>query len=78
VTVCAKLHNFCIDANIPIYENRFYRAETDRLEVLLNGNNGIAEAEAHRDYSCVRNQITQFLEDQGVVRPALAMMNSPA
>ena len=34
----AKLHNFCLDKNIPLYRNRFYEDEEpgDEPEVVLN------------------------------------------
>ena len=50
LTVCAKLHNYCLDANIPIAENRFYRdrEEDDVFEVMMNNNDPQDVDEMHR------------------------------
>lgn len=77
LTVCAKLHNFCLDANIPISEHRFYddNEEDDALEVLLN-NEAVNTALTGGNTATRRTQLTKVLQERGVRRPQFVEMNS--
>jgi hypothetical protein len=79
LTVLAKLHNFCLDKNIPLYRHRFYEDEEpgDEPEVVLNEGDGDDEARANT-YSNRRAGFTRELELKGVRRPRHASMNSRA
>ena len=79
ITVLAKLHNFCLDKNIPLYRHRFYEDEEpgDEPEVVLNEGDGDDEARANT-YSNRRAGFTRELELKGVRRPRHASMNSRA
>ena len=83
LTVLAKLHNFCLDKNIPLYRNRFFEDEEseDEPEVVLNSNADDARdelANAANTYSNRRANFTRDLELQGIRRPRHASMNSRA
>ena len=78
LTVLAKLHNFCLDKNIPLYRHRFYEDEEpgDEAEVVLNeGDDDEARANT---YSNRRAGFTRELELKGIRRPRHAAMNSRA
>lgn len=77
LTVCAKLHNFCLDANIPISQHRFYddNEEDDALEVLLN-DEAVNAALTGGNTATRRTQLTKVLQERGVRRPQFAAMNS--
>lgn len=74
LSVCAKLHNFCIDENIPIAHNRYYEDQEDGdiAEVILNEH----ENPAPPTYADRRLALTRFLQDRGQKRPDFAAMNS--
>jgi hypothetical protein len=80
LTACAKLHNFCINADIPISNNRFYedRMDGDVLEVLLNENQDEVAEVARSFPSNRRANFTRELELKGIRRPLYAAMNSRA
>ena len=78
-----KLHNFCLDREIPLYRNRFYEDEEpdDAPEVVLNDDaeDGRGELTSVTNrYSNRRATFTRDLEIQGVRRPRHASMNSRA
>jgi len=79
LTVLAKLHNFCLDKDIPLYRNRFYEDEEagDEPEVLLNEDDG-DDAARSNTYSNRRAGFTRDLEMKGVRRPRHASINSRA
>ena len=83
ITVCTKLHNLCIDANIPfdtgVYEDY---AEND-LPSTVHLNLYNSENEGHRsrnshESSMKRTVITNFLQANGMTRPTRAFRNSRA
>jgi len=79
LTVCAKLHNFCIDKNIPVAQHRFYEdVEADDFpEVLLNDDR--MSDDTNQSYVANRRtSFTQELQLKGVRRPNHAMINSRA
>lgn len=86
LTVLAKLHNYCIDRNIPLNRNRYYEDEEfeDEQEVLLN-EEGAVEGGQHEQlsnqantYSHRRANFTRELQMKGIRRPRHAVMNSRA
>jgi hypothetical protein len=88
LTALAKLHNFCIDKNIPLNRNRFFEDEEfdDEAIIILNDNDNQMERDMARNelpnnhiaYSNRRANFTRDLEDKGVRRPKHALMNSRA
>ena len=81
LTVLAKLHNFCLDKNIPLNRNRFYEDEevNDEPQVILNENQNDGEgARRTYAYSNRRAGFTRELELKGIRRPNHAAMNSRA
>ena len=78
LTALAKLHNYCIDEDIPLTQHRFYEdmQDGDAPDVLLN-----EEESDEATHSFVANKRTAFtkeLELKGVRRPNHAAMNSRA
>jgi DDE superfamily endonuclease len=78
-TVCAKLHNFCLDNNVPIAD----RAECDNFvgdewEVVLNLSDvdETQEAPNRRPGGERRQRFTRMFQQEGIVRPRYASMNS--
>jgi hypothetical protein len=78
LTVCAKLHNFCLDKNVPIVGHRFYEdiEEDDENIVILN--QIFAEGQRTPVPNNRRAAFTRDLEAKGIRRPAHAQMNSRA
>lgn len=79
LSVCAKLHNYCLDANVPPVQHRFYEdvQDGDASEVILNtevrtdgASRRIGSAGARR------TRITAELKSAGIRRPSHAMINS--
>jgi hypothetical protein len=79
LTVLSKLHNFCIDSNIPLQQHRFYEdvQEGDESEILLNGELS-NEALLHGGHANRRTLFTRELQDKGIRRPNHAAINSHA
>ena len=78
ITALAKLHNYCINENIPLTQHRFYEdmRDGDAPEILLN-----EEENNEATHTFVANKRTAFtreLEIKGVRRPNHAAMNSRA
>ena len=77
--VCAKLHNLCIDKNIPVAPRHPRNAQTDSLwNVHLNGP---SEEEPTRviagnDKGATRRRLTHAFEAAGAKRPPHAALNS--
>lgn len=85
LTVCAKLHNYCLNDDIPLVQHRFYEdvEEGDEDEILLNGNNNDLDDdddEPNRGGGPAnkRTAFTTLLQDKGIRRPLFAAMNSRA
>ena len=78
LTVLAKLHNYCLNKNIPLTRNRFYEDEelNDEPQVILNENQN--NGNRTYAYSNRRAGFTRELELRGVRRPNHAAMNSRA
>ena len=84
LTVLAKLHNFCINKNIPLNRNRFYEdVENDDQDIVMlnedgrdNGNE--EETIERRARSNRRANFTRELELKGIRRPHHASINSRA
>jgi hypothetical protein len=79
--VAAKLHNFCIDNNIPLTVERVSsdHQEGDSNITLSNENSSSLQTEGSSRNShsgCKRKQFTEDLERQGTRRPIFAMCNS--
>jgi hypothetical protein len=88
-TVTAKLHNFCLDKNVPVVR-RYYRDmfQGDTWALLFNGgledgdddNHATVERAAVERATALtglrRRVITESLAMQGVRRPLYAMINS--
>jgi hypothetical protein len=79
LTVCAKLHNLCVDMRCPPPSGRHPadHREGDRESVVMNGNfddddlqRGMPEGIQQRN---TRKIITEYLQSQGVRRPLTAM-----
>lgn len=78
LAVCAKLHNFCLNSNIPLFQHRYYQdcRERDELEVILNDGDDDHEAGPIPGYHANRRtNFTRELELKGIRRPAFAAMN---
>jgi hypothetical protein len=78
LTVCAKLHNFCLDGNIPLSRHRFYEdieGDDDNLVIL---NEEIAAEQRNPIPNNRRAAFTRDLEEKGIRRPAHALINSRA
>eukprot|EP01032_Pedospumella_encystans_P029721 gene29721-33555_t len=80
LTVCAKLHNYCLDKNVSPCTNRFYEdvEEEDEDIVLLNTETS-EEENAHRrggDQGARRKNFTEDLQNKGIRRPAHSQINS--
>jgi hypothetical protein len=85
ITLCAKLHNYCIDEGgqtmeVPIHQHEENRQEGDVCELILNENHLEPDAPNLRGLTRGdrRKAITTNLQVRGIVRPAHARMNSRA
>lgn len=80
LTVCAKLHNYCLNNNIPISAHRFYEdvEENDAAEVLLNQQIDNDRILTGGNVANRRKAFTQALQDKGIRRPNFAAINSRA
>jgi hypothetical protein len=80
LTVCAKLHNFCLDRNIPLSYNRFREdvEDEDEPEVILNQEVAVQEDQVHVGGGPAnrRTALTRSLQEKGVRRPLYAQINS--
>jgi hypothetical protein len=79
LTVCAKLHNFAINNNIPLLRNPYYCdvEENDDREIILNGSTN-EDTLPRVATSNKRLKFTKDLENKGHRRPAHASLNSRA
>jgi hypothetical protein len=79
--VCAKLHNFCVDRRIPIVDRAAVDCFTgDEWSVVDNPSStqGVLEHHKCRSTGDRRRGITAQLENDGVLRPNFARVNSRA
>jgi hypothetical protein len=80
-TVCAKLHNFCIN-DVPISQHRYYEDVEDDDEplVFLNNDGPTEDTQPFRAGSATNRRLhfTRQLELKGIRRPQHAAMNSRA
>lgn len=75
-TVCAKLHNLCIDDPESVDPGpRWFPDLQDGEQMILLTNDGESERGFSGDR---RREITRFLEEQGIRRPPHASRNSRA
>jgi hypothetical protein len=78
LTVCAKLHNFCIDRQVPVFRRRWAEdcRDGDTPDILLNEE----PVENHRmgNTRDRRTDFTEELELLGIRRPRHAACNSRA
>lgn len=81
-SVCAKLHNICIDKNVPFVQRFTLDSHADDNDELLDNilhDGDIGPIGARGSNRGVKRQaITQALVDLGVQRPGFAMINSRA
>ncbi len=80
MTVCAKLHNFCLDKLIPISANRYYEdiQVNDLHEVVLNDEEIVGDALQPNFYATRRTRFTDMFQLRGIRRPMYASINSRA
>lgn len=79
LSVCAKLHNYCLDQNVPPVQHRFYDdvQEGDACEVVLNAEPAPQGSTRRVGGAGLRRQrFTAELKEAGQRRPAHAMINS--
>ena len=80
-TVCAKLHNICIDERVPL-ASRFEKdvSPRDSANVFDNIHHDDLEGpiRAYGDDGAKRHLLTEMLDVQGINRPQYAMCNSRA
>lgn len=78
LTVLAKLHNYCIDNDIPICVNRYYEDYEEGDDVVVFDNNEDEEGVHNRRAASGdrRRSFTQDLCDKGVRRPDHAAVNA--
>jgi len=81
LTVCAKLHNYCLDRNIPLSRHRFEEdiEDADEPAVLLNQDDPEEQQQLVGGGAAnKRTAFTRGLQDLGVRRPLFAQINSRA
>ena len=83
LTVCAKLHNLCINKDIPIHQHRYYQDNRrgDNYDVFLSPLPDETNGEDIPRRVAFANRRTEFareLQDKGIRRPVHAEMNSRA
>ena len=76
LTVCAKLHNYCLDANIPLHQNRFYRdvEDEDDMVVMLNEEQNNEYVPIQRPNYDRRLHFAKELELKGIRRPSRVLL----
>jgi hypothetical protein len=79
-TVCAKLHNICVDKNIPIVPRHWSNTrEGDSNDVYLNirhMEDSGAPVRVSHDEGRRRSDMTNALQNLGVLRPLHALRHS--
>jgi hypothetical protein len=82
LTVCAKLHNYCLDGDIPLVRDRFWEdvEEDDAPDVILNAvvRDDVEAPVVANTHATRRTNFTLELELKGIRRPNHAMINSRA
>ena len=83
IQVCMKLHNYCIENNVPLPQQRYHEDHMHGDEHIIYDNNNPDEDAILRQSSRGlmgnrRNAITEYLELKGIVRPPHAEPNSRA
>jgi hypothetical protein len=80
ISVCIKLHNVCIDRNVPMPERRIPDRVQPHDEMLVIDNNDpqVDDVLRARATGSRRQKITDWLEAHGKVRPPHAIANSRA
>lgn len=80
ITVCMKLHNLCMDRNVPMPIRRHNEDNQpgDQFIVLENNDPELDDVLRPRAMGDRRQEITDRLETQGKFRPPFAMSNSRA
>jgi hypothetical protein len=80
ILVCMKLHNICVDRNVPLPRHRYHEdyMPDDSIEVITNNDPTEDVLLRNRSRGNRRNNITAELEREGRGRPLHATCNSRA